>query len=302
MTPREPKIYVLPNLMTAGNLFCGFVAVLTMVKGIHESEPSDLASASKYIFTSIGLILGACVFDLLDGRLARMGGKESPFGREFDSLADTVSFGVAPALIVYKLVLFEFDERLGYIIAFIYLLCGTMRLARFNCMAADPANAKHKDFHGFPIPMAAGVIVSVTLFMLHLDQGEKQMGQWKYALPVIMILLSILMMSRLRYPSFKRVGMRTRGSMPLIVTIVLLLICTVFFYKYMLPLLFISYLFFPLVQRCVSKDFMKGLESELINDDHPDDELVGEGHGGKTPAKAEHEPEPKILPLKQDEG
>ena len=84
---------------------------------------------------AIWFILAACVFDLLDGRLARLGGHESPFGREFDSLADIVSFGIAPALLVYKIVLDEFD-RVGLVVAFIYLACGALRLARFNCIAA----------------------------------------------------------------------------------------------------------------------------------------------------------------------
>ncbi len=85
---------------------------------------------------AIWFILGACIFDLLDGRLARLGGHESAFGREFDSLADIVSFGVAPALMVYRIVLGEFS-RAGWIIASIYLACGALRLARYNCVAAE---------------------------------------------------------------------------------------------------------------------------------------------------------------------
>jgi phosphatidylserine synthase len=102
---RSPKIYLLPNLMTAGNLFCGFAAVLRIYDGAQET---DFLRAASDFHDAIWFILAACIFDLLDGRLARLGGHESPFGREFDSLADIVSFGMAPALLVYQIVLGEF--------------------------------------------------------------------------------------------------------------------------------------------------------------------------------------------------
>jgi CDP-diacylglycerol---serine O-phosphatidyltransferase len=149
----EPKIYLLPNLMTAGNLFCGFAAVFKIIEaGLIASAEGNPATA---YYQAIAFILGACVFDLLDGRLARLGGHESPFGREFDSLADVVSFGLAPALLVYQIVLVDFP-RVGWLVAFIYLLCGAMRLARFNCVAAENQDKPEKDFRGFPIPAAAG--------------------------------------------------------------------------------------------------------------------------------------------------
>ena len=102
----EPKIYLLPNLMTAGNLCCGFFAVLTIFKGM---QAPDFGEAQMFYERALILIFGSCLFDLLDGRLARLGGQESPFGREFDSLADVVSFGMAPALLVSKAVLFNLD-------------------------------------------------------------------------------------------------------------------------------------------------------------------------------------------------
>ena len=107
MTPsNEPKIYLLPNLMTAGNLFCGFAATLRIIDAaILIAKGQETGSLYH---EAIAFILGACVFDLLDGRLARLGGHESPFGREFDSLADIISFGIAPALLVYQIVLRDF--------------------------------------------------------------------------------------------------------------------------------------------------------------------------------------------------
>src|ERR1700743_1893292 len=105
MNEQPPKIYLLPNLMTAGNLFCGFAAVLKII----EASLLDAAgqSAIMHYHMALAFILGACVFDLLDGRLARLGGHESPFGREFDSLADIVSFGGAPALMGYPILVPE---------------------------------------------------------------------------------------------------------------------------------------------------------------------------------------------------
>src|SRR3979411_3166808 len=134
MNEQPSKICLLPNLMTAGNLFCGFTATLKILEGaLMQSTNAD--AAGDLFHAAIWFILGACFFDLLAGRLARLGGHESAFGREFDSIADIVSFGVAPALLVYRIVLQEFP-RACWIIAFIYLTCGALRLARFNTVAA----------------------------------------------------------------------------------------------------------------------------------------------------------------------
>src|SRR3984957_14144642 len=120
--PNNPaKIYLLPNLMTAGNLIFGFLAVLKIFEGSIQQAQGQGNWPHFYVI-SIRCILAACLFDLLDGRLARLGGNESPFGREFDSLADVVSFGVAPALLVFKIVLYTLPSRIGWVIAVIYLL------------------------------------------------------------------------------------------------------------------------------------------------------------------------------------
>src|SRR5215831_14150112 len=132
------KIYFLPNLLTAGNLFCGFVALTKIVE-------ADLSTGFQDIRFALGFILLACIFDLFDGRVARMGGVESPFGREFDSLADLISFGAAPAFLVHRIVLKDLFPELGWFIASIYLLCGAFRLARFNCLSAQSASSS-KEF------------------------------------------------------------------------------------------------------------------------------------------------------------
>ena len=172
--PDDPKIYLLPNLMTTGNLVCGFVAVLSIFQGIliatSKETGYDFVLAKPYYERAILLIFGSCIFDLLDGRLARLGGKESPFGREYDSLADVISFGMAPSLLMAKAVLFPLDEvfdGLGWYLACIYVVCGAIRLARFNCIAAVPNRDKSDtDFRGIPIPMAAGFISSLTFLAI----------------------------------------------------------------------------------------------------------------------------------------
>src|SRR3954453_19609908 len=177
MSTPNPKIYLLPNLMTAGNLFCGFAAVLCIYDG---AQDADFRLAAVKFHDAIWFILAAFIFDVLDGRLARLGGHDSAFGREFDSLADVISFGLAPALMVYRIVLLAFP-RLGWVVAFIYLLCGALRLARFNTAAANGVPSNAKEFLGFPITAAAGLIASITLFMLWwFGERDHEIGEFKW--------------------------------------------------------------------------------------------------------------------------
>ena len=125
--PDEPEIPILPNLFTAGNLVCGFFAILTIFEGINQAD-SDAVAAFSYYQNATFLIFAACLFDLFDGRIARMRGQDGPFGREFDSLADIVSFGIAPALLVAKAVLFQLSPpEVGWGIGILYLLCAARR-------------------------------------------------------------------------------------------------------------------------------------------------------------------------------
>ncbi len=263
--PATPKIYLLPNLMTAGNLFCGFAATLKIVEGtILQFE--GIPAAGKFHF-AIWFILGACIFDLLDGRVARLGGLESPFGREFDSLADIISFGIAPALLIYRIVLLE-SPRYGWLVAFIYLVCGALRLARFNCIAASPhAEKASQDFKGFPIPAAAGVIASLTLFLLWMEEGQRELNQWKYALPPLMIFLSFMMFSRFKYPSFKAINWRTTKSIPRFLAICLLFVFTAMNYEWMPAVLFVSYLLYGFGRPWISRKWRRELEEEIEDED-----------------------------------
>jgi len=272
----EPKIYLLPNLMTAGNLLCGFLAVLSIIQGMHyelqlEMNMPDVDKAMIYDFyqKAILYIFGSCLFDLLDGRLARIGGRESPFGREFDSIADVISFGMAPALLVSKTVLFNLPEEiswLGWAVAFSYLLCGAMRLARFNCLAVMPEEeGSNKDFLGIPIPMAAGFIASITYLLTNFYELGKDLGGWNYVLVGAMLGLSVLMISNVRYPSFKKVDFSTKGSVwgILIGALVIGLIFNPVTRSYTPALIFSCYLLYGLIRPFFSKSLRKLLREKI---------------------------------------
>ncbi|MGB0775134.1 MAG: CDP-diacylglycerol--serine O-phosphatidyltransferase [Akkermansiaceae bacterium] len=257
---QEPKIYLLPNLMTAGNLCCGFFAVLTIFKGMQEVGFED---AYPHYEKAIWLIFASCLFDLLDGRLARMGGKESPFGQEFDSLADVVSFGMAPALLVSKAVLFTLPDKFGWAIAFIYLLCGAMRLARFNCLANMPKKeGDSMDFRGIPIPMAAGFIASITFLIIDLTKTDRYHAPWNYIFAAAMLGLAALMISNVRYPSFKKIDFQTRGTVWGILggAIFIVLIINERTRWYTPVAIFSIYLLYGLCRPLISKKWRKTIE------------------------------------------
>lgn len=272
MPTDEPKIYLLPNLMTAGNLCCGFFATLTIFQGM---QMEAFADAYPFYKKAILLIFGSCLFDLLDGRLARMGGKESPFGQEFDSIADVVSFGMAPALLVSKAVLLNLPSKIGWAIAFIYLLCGAMRLARFNCLANMPKEKNAStDFRGIPIPMAAGFIASVTFLLIHLSDSDKYdaLGAWNYVLAAVMLALAGLMISNFRYPSFKKVDFQTRSTLWGILcgALVIVLLLNEETRWYTPTAIFSLYLIYGLIRPLLSKqwrrEFEHALDGEETND------------------------------------
>jgi len=264
MNEQPSKIYLLPNLMTAGNLFCGFTATLKILEGaLLQSTNAD--AAADLFHEAIWFILGAFVFDFLDGRLARLGGHPSAFGREFDSLSDIVSFGVAPALLVYRIVLQEFRTAC-WIIALVYLLCGALRLARFNTAASSEkhsANPVDKNFTGFPIPAAAGLIASITLFLLWLAEGEHQLGKWKFVLPPLLVFLSFMMFSRFQYPSFKAINWKTKKSIPRFLAIFFVLIFTAMNYQWMPAVLFLAYLLYGFLRPWLSHEWRREIEEEI---------------------------------------
>jgi CDP-diacylglycerol---serine O-phosphatidyltransferase len=247
------RIYFLPNLLTAGNLACGFFALTWIFK---YQQGGDY----EPIKTAIRLILAAFAFDFFDGRLARLAKKESRFGREFDSLADIVSFGVAPAFLIYRIVLQEFES--GWVIAATYLVCGGIRLARFNILSMRPGSSDERVFVGFPIPSAAGLVVSVTMLIMWMVGHDRTMGKWGVVLPALMVLLSILMVSNVRYPTFKYIDwtpVRSVAAFAGAVVVVLLLAVN---FQVMLAALFVAYLLYGIVRPWVSKRWRREIESD----------------------------------------
>jgi CDP-diacylglycerol---serine O-phosphatidyltransferase len=261
--PPQLKIYFLPNLLTAGNLFCGFLAITRIVE-------ADLQPPYSHIKEALFYILLACIFDLFDGRVARMGGRESPFGREFDSLADVVSFGVAPAFLVHRVVLrdvFENMPEIGWFIASLYLICGALRLARFNCLAAQPGNTGGgNEFMGFPIPAAAGLVASLTLLLMWWDEQNFAKANWRFLLPGILMFLSFMMVSEVKYPSFKKLDLRARRPFAKFVVFITVVAAFVFAWESIGPavlsIVFTTYLLYGFVRPYMTKQMRHDIEEE----------------------------------------
>lgn len=194
-------IYLLPNLITTGSLFSGFYAIIAAINGRWEA--------------AAWAILISLVLDGLDGRVARMTNSTSSFGVQYDSLADLVAFGVAPALLVYLWALQPYG-RYGWVAAFLFVVCGALRLARFNVQIGviDP-----RYFNGLPIP-AAATMVATTILMWH-DLGDWAIGRHVVVLIMIYI-LSFLMVSNIKYYSFKKFELFKRKPFPALVAAVLL--------------------------------------------------------------------------------
>lgn len=259
------KIYFLPNLMTAGNLFCGFVAVIRCIQAKFAStaEGADtlvdtIARTPEQLYEqAVWFILAAVVFDILDGRMARLTKKESLFGKEFDSLADIVSFGMAPALLVFFLLLsptadFPLVRTLGGLVGFFYLLCAAMRLARYNVITSPllkpSENFPKHDFVGLPVPAAAGMISSLVLVI-----NRTEMPTLTFVLPVFLVLIALLMMSRVRYPSLKSIGVRTKMDLGTFAAVILVLVGTYVFHYFAISVLFAAYILYGLARHWFPK-------------------------------------------------
>lgn len=253
------RIYFLPNLMTAGNLFCGFVAIVSCIQArLAETavtlEYQGLTNADYY-HRAVWLIFGAAAFDTLDGRLARMGGRESLFGAEFDSMADVVSFGLAPALLMFYMILSPTQGELwfrdiGWFIGFVYLLCAAIRLARFNVITnpllRPGKKESNKDFVGLPVPAAAATVASLVLLLLNLAKNDKSLQSWAYSLPFLMLLVAVLMVSTVRYPSGKNIDLQTRTRLRSFIGVLLLIALLYQFKEIGVFFMCVGYIFFGL--------------------------------------------------------
>jgi len=183
-------VYLLPNILTSMSLFCGFYAIVATMQ-------------ANYVMGA-WLIILASVFDGLDGRVARMTHTTSRFGLEYDSLCDLVAFGVAPAVLSYGLVLHQFG-RVGWLAAFLFCACGAMRLARFNTLSGSIPGAF---FQGLPIPVAAGMLSTSIIFLDYYDLNDKTF--LSYFLMAAIYGLAFLMVSTIRFRSFKNFNLRSR--------------------------------------------------------------------------------------------
>jgi CDP-diacylglycerol--serine O-phosphatidyltransferase len=196
-------IYILPNLFTTGNLFCGFWAIISVFQ-------------EKFFFAAVAILL-ASAFDILDGKVARLSGATSKFGVQYDSLADLVSFGIAPAVLAFSWALRPYG-RFGWLAAFLFVVCGALRLARFNVQSTS---GEIKYFKGLPIPAAASMIALTILLYLRLIET----GWVKDIIILIMIwVLAFLMVSNIRYFSLKELDLSKRKPFSLFIFVILSMI------------------------------------------------------------------------------
>lgn len=237
-------IYLLPNSLTAGNLFFGFLAILRCIQANDATDPELISS---HFTQAVWFILFSVICDALDGRVARLGGRESLFGKEFDSIADVVSFGVAPSLMMIFLILqptekYPFFLQFGWLIAFVYLLCAAVRLARFNVLTHPMLPLAErlkgtKDFLGLPVPAAAGMIASLVLVLNSLD-----LRVLAILLPPLMLAIAGLMVSNIPYPSFKDIDWQTSTRFRTFIYLIFGLAIIFIIKELAFALLFLSYI------------------------------------------------------------
>lgn len=200
----QKGVYLLPNLITSASLFGGFFSIVASLDGNYERA-------------AIAILISA-VLDGLDGRIARLTGSSSKFGIEYDSLADLIAFGLAPGFLMFTWGLRPFG-RYGWLAAFLYVVCGALRLARFNVQIST---VESKRFNGLPIPAAAFLVATTVLMFFYLGRGEETV---KHVTVLILVYaLAFLMISSVRYYSFKELNLSQRMPFRLLVGLVFLLI------------------------------------------------------------------------------
>ncbi len=215
--------YIVPNLFTTGNLFSGFFGIVNAING--NFEKAAIA------------ILISCLFDILDGKVARLTRATSRFGVEYDSLADLVAFGVGPALLMYLWALKPFG-RVGWLAAFVFVACGALRLARFN-VQAETGNKNY--FVGLPIPGAAGVVATAVLFADHLEVMLLPRFAGGFLL-VATYLLGFLMVSTVPYNSFKDFEIVKSKPLPVLFTFIIVVTVVAISPGLILFLMLVAYL------------------------------------------------------------
>lgn len=214
-------VYILPNLLTSASLMSGFYAIVSVWN-------------ENFMYAAYAIIISA-IFDMLDGRIARMMGAASRFGVEYDSLADLVAFGVAPSLLIYAWALRPYG-RIGWMAGFLFLICGALRLARFNVQINTVESRK---FNGLPIPGAALVIASAVIFYYELA-GEGQTLK-EYFVLLLTFALAFLMISTIKYHSFKDLDPIKRKPFSALAVAILIFILIMAKHEVFLFLIFFGY-------------------------------------------------------------
>ncbi len=257
-------VFIVPSLLTTANIFCGFYSVMESFAGVRWLSLANAAAAAEH-FDRAAINIGfAALFDFLDGRIARMTGATSEFGIELDSIADVLSFGIAPALLAYSWGYGQLPElhKLAWGVSFVFVICGALRLARFNVQARQtkpnqpPKNPKvdKKAFVGLPIPMGASLIAAIAHFApmpfayaAQYNLSIRGMGFpvdariYSAALLLLVVLLAALMVSTLRYSSFKGVGTRNYHPVILILGMALVFLAIWFYSQWTLLIITTAY-------------------------------------------------------------
>lgn len=269
-------------------MLCGFLSILACLNAKFTCSGNLPASYEQYRL-AVYYILGACIFDLFDGRVARASRRESLFGAEFDSIADTVSFGLAPSLMLYFIVLeptqnqnptpiANFWHDFSWVFAFVYLLCVGIRLARFNVLTNPlvPGNEKKpasSDFIGLPCPTAAGMIASIVLFLTKSDTTVITPEKLRYITTLflpITLLISYLMISTIRYPSFKQINWNSRTKIMAFIGIFWFIVFSINYYQYSIPLIFITFILYGIFYSFRKKRLAK--QAAVANEKQWDEE------------------------------
>jgi CDP-diacylglycerol---serine O-phosphatidyltransferase len=241
-------MYVLPGLFTVGTLICGYYAILSTLQGTQLMAAGAAGVLASAAFDNAAKAIGwAIVFDGLDGRIARLTNATSNFGREFDSLADVITFGLAPGVLAYswgvrpaidasQIPLTHHLRAIGWMIGFVYLICGAARLARFNIDSVKPG-IDRRYFVGLPIPAAAGVIAAVVHWQ------KDPLTYWPLAIVWLLAALGLafLMVSRVRYHSFKSLDLRRRRTYVTTIFIGLVILAILFYSESVLLLMALTY-------------------------------------------------------------
>lgn len=231
MTERPKKgIYLLPNTLTLCGMFCGFFAIMSAING--------------NFLNAAWAVLLANIFDGLDGWIARLTNTSTRFGIELDSLSDLVAFGVAPAVMMYKWALTPFG-RLGWGAAFLFVACGALRLARFNIQTGAPGP---KSFKGMPIPAAATILSTIVIFYYEFRTG---LPETNIFYPIITIILSLLMVSTLRYHGLKEIDFREKKPFWFLIVFVLILFIMLIHPSTAIFIFAMSYLLWGIIENSV---------------------------------------------------